>query len=215
MLVCMMLSSCTTEDYSCDPEINKWVNENIDDIHSMVREEWMEIGNISKQRGAYGAFSINQKIALWKGKFEETLDLDWTDKEYDHIKRLLNVIQTNPDWYSQDAVERIQDQKDLFAQAWLDYAVEELKWSHELIYAIAFTPERLNINKKIISAPRHYELKTKSEIVHDCDCNNPESANFHQCGTKDKTCIIGKCKEQSWKCGWLWTYPCNGMCYSR
>ena len=88
IFICVGLSSCSTDDYSCDPEINKWVSDNIDEIHSMIREEWVEINNISKQRGAYGAFTIKQKIALWRGKIEETLDLNWTIEEYAHIKKL-------------------------------------------------------------------------------------------------------------------------------
>ena len=215
IFICVGLSSCSTDDYSCDPEINKWVSDNIDEILSMIREEWVEINNISKQRGAYGAFTIKQKIALWRGKIEETLDLNWTIEEYAHIKKLSNAIQDNPDWYNQNAAEEIQDQKELFAQAWLDYAVEELNWSNELIHAIAFTPERMDLNKKIIRAPMHTELKTKSEITHECDCSNPESANFFQCDIETKDCIKGFCKETSWKCGWMWTYPCNGLCYSK
>lgn len=42
IFICVGLSSCSTDDYSCDPEINKWVSDNIDEIHSMIREEWVE-----------------------------------------------------------------------------------------------------------------------------------------------------------------------------
>lgn len=37
IFICVGLSSCSTDDYSCDPEINKWVSDNIDEIHSMIR----------------------------------------------------------------------------------------------------------------------------------------------------------------------------------
>lgn len=215
LIMCVGLFSCNTDDYSCDPVTNKWVNDNIDDIHSMNREEWIRIQDISKQRGAYGAFSIEQKIALWKGKFEEVLKLDWTPEEYIHLEMLSNSIQSNPDWYNQDAIEEIQDQKELFVQEWLDYAMEELNWSKELIYAIAFTPERIDSNKRLVHVPTRQLLKNRSEIVHECDCNLPESANFFQCGSTTKDCISGNCKETSWKCGWAWSYPCNGLCYSK
>lgn len=215
IFMCIGLSSCDIYDYSCDPEINNWVSSNIDDIRSMTRKEWVQIEDVSKQRGAYGAFSIEQKIALWKGKFEEILALKWTPKECDHIKKLINTIQANSDWFNQNATEEVQDTKELFVQAWLDYAIEDLKWSNELIYAIAFTPEKMGPDKKVIHSPIRQELKTRSEIVHECDCNIPESANFYQCGMADKDCITGNCKETGWKCGWAWSYECNGLCYSK
>lgn len=215
IFMCIGLFSCDADDYSCDPETNKWVSDNIDDIRLMARKEWVQINDISKQRGAYGAFSIEQKIALWKGKLEETLVLKWSLEEYVHIEKLTNAIQANPDWFNQNATEEIQDQKELFAQAWLDYAIEDLKWSNELIYAIAFTPERIAPDKKVVHAPIRQKLKSRSEIVHECDCNRPESANFYQCGMDTKDCRSANCKETGWKCGWAWSYACNGLCYSK
>lgn len=93
------ISACSAPTYSCDPEIDNWVTQNINRVKTLTRADWLDIDNIEYQRGAYGAFSVEQKVKLWIEKFEEALKLDWNETEYKHIKRLQEEVQNHSIWF--------------------------------------------------------------------------------------------------------------------
>ena len=106
--------------------------------------------------------------------------------------------------------------KELFMYKWIDYAANKLSWSNELIYAIAFTPERLAKDKTLTRLSNHIPMTTtRSESLPRCDCHNPESAHYISCSIEDHDCISGDCNVTTWRCGWLWSEECNGLCYQR
>lgn len=215
ILILIGASSCTEPQYSCDPQIDKWVSQNLERLKTISRAEWLDINDIEYQRGAYAAFSTEQKMKLWADKLDEVLELDWTETEYKHIDGLREGIMDHPDWHRQDCPDPDSDSKELFMYKWLDYAANQLYWPKELIYAIAFTPESIAKDKTIIRAEsvRVPLMTTRSETRPRCDCHNPESAQYYACDDQNKDCRTGNCEMTTWRCGWLWTYECNGLCY--
>mgnify|MGYP000831599280 FL=1 len=101
------ISACSAPTYSCDPEIDNWVTQNINRVKTLTRADWLDIDNIEYQRGAYGAFSVEQKVKLWIEKFDEALKLDWNETEYKHIKRLQEEVQNHSIWFQPNCLSLI------------------------------------------------------------------------------------------------------------
>lgn len=215
-----LCSSCSKEYYSCDQEVNNWVCNNLDNISKMTRKDWLEVSDVTYQRGIYNAFLVDQKINLWVGKIEELLGLNWSSAEKEHLIKLQVAIKENVNWFLVNCIEEEQDKKDMFMYQWIDYATNKLNWQKELIYSIAFTPEMVTDSKTLLSSRTESvsSIKTRSEgggWKQDCNCHNPESAQYIICGKTGDDCFIGNCTETLWGCGWLWSEGCNGLCYRR
>ena len=222
LLILLTFFSCSEEKYSCDPDVNKWVNQNMEKIKEMTRTDWLEIADISYQRGTYNAFSIDQQANLWIDKMDELLKLDWSLPEYEHLITLRTAISKNQSWFQPNKFEESEDEEDLFEYQWVDYAENKLNWKEELIYAIAYTPLSIDSNKILIQASDPStitsSIKTRSEIGQIlCDCNNPGSAHYLTCGSSSHDCLKGDdyCKERTGGCGWLWSEKCNGLCHKK
>ena len=80
------------EDYSCNKEVNQWAKSNLNEIKKMKVAEWYSINDIVYQKAAYVAFDSNQRKELWLSKLQETLKLDWTNAEKEHISKLIYLI---------------------------------------------------------------------------------------------------------------------------
>ena len=135
-------SSCQKDlTYSCDPDIDIWVKENIASIQQMTRSEFIEVNNASTQRGGYNAMTTEQKHNIWLEKLNAVITLEWTKKEVEHIESLINTIKNNLDW-----LEEIDDNNNefhLWTYKWVEYAKEVLNWRDETIYAIVGTPNNI------------------------------------------------------------------------
>jgi hypothetical protein len=225
-LMCLVLFSCSQDEemYSCDKDINAWVKENMSDISRMNRKEWLEIGDINYQRAAYRTYTAEQKQTLWIGKICEVLDnVGWTPQERKHIEALLSIVKENLKVFDSNVDQKKMDRVEVDLYRWKEYAIEELKWSPELLYALVNTPEIMTADKQIARSKNpKVRLKNGSEPAQpDCDCNasipteGSSSGNylclyvFFQCST------IAQCTETSWGCGDFWLYNCNGVCVSR
>lgn len=145
-----LCSSCSKEYYSCDQEVNNWVCNNLDNISKMTRKDWLEVSDVTYQRGIYNAFLVDQKINLWVGKIEELLGLNWSSAEKEHLIKLQVAIKENVNWFLVNCIEEEQDKKDMFMYQWIDYATNKLNWQKELIYSIAFTPEMVTDSKTLL-----------------------------------------------------------------
>ena len=111
----------------------------------------------------------------------------------------------------------IQDQKNFCSSmvGLCRWRIELVKWTNSC-NSFLLQKEWTWIRKLSSCSKWIQSFKTKSEITHECDCSNPESANFFQCDIETKDCIKRVCKRNFMeKCGWMWTYPCNGLCYSK
>lgn len=214
-----LLTSCAKPYYSCDEEVNGWVCENLEEIGKMSRKDWLKVNDISYQRGIYNAFLVDQKIDLWVEKIDELLELNWSSAGTEHLIELQVAIKDNINWFLAECTDDEQDKKDMFMYQWVDYAINKLNWKQELIFLIAFTPERVIVGNELITdgLTNFSTIKTRSEggWRQDCNCHNPESAQYLMCGKTGDDCFTGNCTVTSGGCGWLWLDGCNGLCFRR
>ena len=184
-------------------------------IEKGLRKGTVAIDDIVYQKAAYVAFDSNQRKELWLSKLQETLKLDWTNAEKEHISKLIYLIEDNSNLF--DNKVSVDDKTDLAIYQWKEYALEQLRWDHELIFSIIKTPEKLNANKKLdTSLYKTPATKNNSESDGNkqplCNCNSNESHKWFLCSLWFHKCHIGVCEVRSKDCGDLWLYECNGLC---
>ncbi len=216
-VICSVTSCAKEEVYSCDPEADQWAKSNLKVLQTFDRSEWIDIADISKQRAAYIAFNPEQRAALWEGKFDELLKMDWLEKEHAHISILLNFITENPDIFKTEKQnQEINDKIEIYLYRWKEYAKEELGWDEQTIYAVLCTPEPLN-QVKTIKKSHITTLKSGNEqpTGGSCDCNAVHSAGQIPCNYLLHKCYTGDCVFKSSGCGDLWQKSCDGKCIRR
>lgn len=233
LAVCIVSISCQEEstNYSCNSVVNRWVKDNLDDIATMTRGEFIQLNDLSLQRGVYIAFTPEQKASVWTEKIKEVLAMDWNEKEREHIEKLLIVIEQNYSWFASSSVKisKEEDQIQLFSYKWIDYAANELNWDGKLIYGIVSTPniliskdgEVLETFKPAYNASltrTRLETENTSPQAPSCDCNIGESWKFIICPVSDADLLLGNnpcialtCTKKR-SCGLLWLSECDGMC---
>lgn len=218
LVIAITVTGCSKHEeeiYSCNEDANLWAKSNLDEIKQMKVAEWHSINNIVYQRAAFVAFNVDQRKELWLSKLQETLELNWTNTEKEHIENLVCLIKDNPQIF--DDKVGVEDDTELMLHQWKEYALEQLKWDNELIFAIIKTPEKLNVNKKLnINLPKSPIVKNQSESDTDkqplCNCNSYESHKWFLCTLWFHQCHVGVCEVRTYGCGDLWAYGCNGMC---
>lgn len=212
LFVCLMLvfSSCQEEVfYSCDERVDDWVKENLDEIRTMTRNEWKNL-NEDVKKGCYVAFTQQQKVDFWKGKFIEALELDWTPEEAEHIKLMYKFVDEHPEYfdYSREKTDEEIETFEIFTYEWIEKAKQEFKWSKKTIGGLIATGHTL-IDKggAIQYTPNITMTKAPSEVK--CNC----STESNWCSIDyNIDCIAGGCEEDVNDCGTLWMYDCDGRC---
>lgn len=220
LLVCVLITGCSKDEYeeevfSCNEKANVWAKSNLQDIRQMKVAEWYSINNVAYRKAAYVAFKVDQRKELWISKLEATLKLNWTEEEKTHIEKLMSIVKYTPRLFNEKA--GVDDEVDLLLYQWKEYALEQLKWDKELIFAIITTPEKLNANKKLdMELYKSPLVKDNSEAGGDkqplCNCNHNKSHEWFLCTLWFHKCHIGVCEVRTVGCGDLWLYGCNGMC---
>jgi len=217
VVVCFVVSCEKDEFYSCDPDIDTWVKSNLVEIRDMTRADWLAIGDNDLQRAAFIAFTPDQKRALWIGKMEEVLTLDWTEQEREHLQYILEFLKVDPFIFlsKSDLDVADIDELDLILYKWEEYAKETLGWDDELLYNLVYTAKVMNINKEIDSdfaaSPR---LKDKREIPKTyCSCNtNSDCRGNGKCW--ESTDLGLKCTQSEAGCGLFHNNPCYKLCHT-
>ena len=210
MLLFLLISSCQEEKvYSCDPTVDKWVKNNLDDIQIMNRSSWKTLPEDLKG-ATFGAFTAKQKISFWEEKLTDVLTLDWNTEEREHIQKLYVMVKNHPEWFDiSNRTEAIEDEMAIAAYEWIKYAKETLQWDSKTLGAIVASGNDL-VNKsgllKISTNTYKQQISTRSE---DSSCNCNQTYDFCS-GVEDK-CKDKTCKEVDY-CGWLLLSKCNGLC---
>lgn len=219
-IVCSVASCAKEELFSCDPEANLWAKNNRTEIQQMSRESFIAIGDLVKQRAAYNAFTPNQRQALWIGKLEEVLKLDWSEQERQHIRSLLELIMVNSFIFSSERDPEAFDKIEVEIYKWTEYTQKKLGWDKKLLYALIGTPKVMNAKKEIVEINSGMSptlrLKSGNESGGKPTCNC--SMDFDLCSIGPGT---AKCREKwkgeycdwsAWGCGPLGLNNCSGVC---
>ena len=77
LVIILSLVSCNKNEviYSCNSEVNDWVNKNLYGISTMTRSEWKALDNEYKIP-VFRAFSQEQRILFWKEKIKRNVERD-------------------------------------------------------------------------------------------------------------------------------------------
>lgn len=220
VLVITLGTSCSKDvKYSCDPEVDAWAKENIEDIRTMTRTQFLDL-SVAYQQAAYSVFSADKKIDVWSAKCAELLELPWTDLEKDHINALLTLIKENDSWWYQQEranskreLEAIADEVMIKTYRWTEYAYETLGWDKDLVRAIIASPGQLMDTKGKLRTGKNelsgsILIKTRGESTCDCSRSSDWCSGYNQCG---KGCIRGN-TPYDWVCGTFLMYRCDGVC---
>ena len=140
LVIILSLVSCNKNEviYSCNSEVNDWVNKNLYGISTMTRSEWKALDNEYKIP-VFRAFSQEQRILFWKEKINDIInDYEWKEEEYNHLIELLEFINNNEDIFdfSKDFSDEQIEKIEVFSYKWVEKALNELEWNLPLIKSI-------------------------------------------------------------------------------
>lgn len=207
--------SCQQEEllYSCNEKIDSWVKSNLSYVKSMDRAEWEGVDE-SLKRGCYAAFSPQQKQHLWLGKFGEALSLDWSMEEKEHIKVLIDFVQTHLSYFdsAKEETDKEIETIEVFAYEWIKKAESQLRWNRKLIGGLVASPNSI-IDKegtlKLTHSNSDKRVKTRTETEVECNCST--SSNWCSIDIMVE-CLDVPCDVVPNDCGFLWLYDCDGRC---
>ena len=207
--------ACSEERYSCNPEVDKWVKTNLDEIQLMTRASWLTLPD-DKRVAAFIAFTPLQRQKFWENRLEEVLtsDLGWTEEERVHIEKLYNKISLNLAWFEDKRSEDIKLDFDRYVFEWVDFAEEELHWSREQVAILLATADKLATKFSIApnSSTNNKTVATRSEGGGKVDCNCNSEDNW--CTTPIPKCVknFNDCDPSDLGCGLMFSDPCDGRC---
>ena len=210
MSIC--LCSCEQETvYSCNASVDEWVHENLSDIQVMTRSEWNNLEEELKIP-AYRAFTFQQRIDFWNERCTEMLSLEWSDEEKEHITLLLNFINEHTNFlngYSSMSDEE-KNVFDLFFYQWRDKARTDFNWSDNLLRAVLASGNKLLDTKgTLLINQGNNRTSLLSDSESDCNCS--QSSDW--CTPPGWDCEdVSWCEEDTWGCGTILAYDCDGRC---
>lgn len=207
----LCFASCSNDDvfYSCDPTVDQWAKDNIEEIRTMNLDEWLEIGNPDYQRAAFVAFTPEQRFGFWLQRMDDVLSLSWSSEETAHIEEIKALLQRNAAIYQNDYSDDVRKKFDTELYVWIEKAETELGWSKELISNLITTAYPLmDTQGTVLMSPLVSVEKTRSEQKCECHVGNTV---FVAC-PNGKRCSSKPCEPVTHGCGALFTESCNGLC---
>lgn len=208
-------TACSQEEpsYSCNPQANAWVKNNIKKVRSMDRQGWKKL-DATYRLGAYRAFTPKQKLDFWKGKFQELNQMQWNSAEKIHLAKALAFIVGHADFFSdQKLTDEQLDELELFFHKWKDHAIKHFGWSEQLCNSIIADGNSV-LNKKgdIDTYDLNFQPSTPGASIgptkRDCDC----SAKADFCYGVGPCVKTSTCNETDFGCGYVWLMDCTGRC---
>ena len=133
--------------------VESWINNNLDEVLQLREFFTTNFKNELQIQEGIEKFTPFQMQALWVGKFLEVLELDWTEAERQHIRSILEFMTVNPLIFSREIeCEEVREALVMvnnWGENWGAYAINELGWDSDLLYAMVETLVVMNEDKKI------------------------------------------------------------------
>lgn len=196
----------TELEFSCDPEINKYVKNNKKSLADISLDE-LNTYDMSLQRAIFNSWDPLKKRSVWLEKLNSVLVKEELNLyEQAHISKLIDHIAK--DYYSEASLNNKPAKYSRFAGEWISFAITELNWNEEyiafIVYRLYTKPEQFY--QEISQLNDLTTSITADTETYDCNCNT--SSDFCHTGV----CSSGNCNTVV-GCGWLWSMECNGNCY--
>ncbi|MDO4957208.1 MAG: bacteriocin fulvocin C-related protein [Bacteroidales bacterium] len=210
-IVCIFtLTSCEKNViYSCNPEVNEWVQDNVQLIKKMDRTSWKKVTDIEKRAAIYVAFSPQQRKQFWIEKINEMLKMPFLPEELTHIKRLFYIIEEYPYMFENEMIETEEqkEERELVIQDWIQTGISSFGWSESFVADMVASGEELQLEggtlKKTGTGPGSVDDNPERGT---CNCDKDQF--FPWC----KFCENGTCNKQPTGCGFFLAYKCDGLC---
>ena len=103
---------------------------------TISREDFLKIQSSKEQRSVYMNLTGECKYNLWNAKFEELLQLSFTNDEKEYIKQYHNFIKENKSGLFVQPSENVLDSFAEFTDKWRETMTNKFKWSEELLYVV-------------------------------------------------------------------------------
>jgi hypothetical protein len=214
------IAGCQKDDlvYSCDPEEDAIVKENLIEIREMSRQDWLQVDNNLKTP-VYRAFASQQKQTFWVDKLNEALEAhEWNELERNHIIALRDAVSANPDWFILPHKRGSKKKFEEFEKRWENYAKDSLMWTDKQIFAVGETGAKLldksgevsfDITSPVAVNFAVVRLKSGTENSNqpDCNCTNTLGCGGDKCNKSYQIC-----KMTDGGCGFLGGSDCTGLC---
>lgn len=206
----MIMSACSSDEpkYSCNPEIDEWVKEHVDDIRLMTRADWLE-SDAEYSIPIYRAFTPEQRVNFWREKFQELKTLPWSDGEKNLIKEAESFFESHLNLFESETTTDAQlDEAEVFFYKWSETAQKNYGWSDDMIRSMVVTGDRLVDTKGKI----YQNGKTSGNVLlsttESCNCNKDSwfTCSHHQ------ACDPASCNATNSGCGFMMLYECDGLC---
>lgn len=211
LLVSTMCACSSMEEpkYSCNPDVDEWVKDNMDDIHTMTRANWLE----SEQEfhlPIYRAFTPKQRVDFWREKFNELKKLNWSKKEMSLIIEAEDFFESHLSLFGNENPSESQlDEVELFVYKWREKAQKTCSWSDEITGAIIASGEKIIDNKGHLYEKRQSVGNVLLSTSETCNCH---VESYFTCMPYENNCESADCIESSIGCGGFLLFSCDGRC---
>lgn len=214
MIAVLILTNCAKDElvYSCDPVIDRWVVDHLEEIKKMDRKTWLTYP-LEYGKPIFRAFTPEQQVEFWKDKFMEVKSLEWSAEALAHIELMEEFILNHRDFFEgKKLTDEQNDELDVFCYKWQTYAIEKLGWTKMMVVQMIMSGYPMQKYGEEAatrtSPPPGGSLDPAAKLP--CGCNLKH--DFCDDTNHAVECKKTGCSEKEKGCGWLVLQPCNGTC---
>jgi len=205
-----IMCACSMDEpkYSCNTEVDEWVKDHVDEIHSMSRANWLE-SDAEFSIPIYRAFTPEQRINFWREKFQELKALPWSTGELSLIKEAESFFESHLSLFGPNVPTDEQlDDMELFIYKWSEKAKKDYSWSDQMIASIIASGDKLLDTKGTVYQSNRSAGNILLSTSESCNCHIKSMFTCDQY----TTCEDANCDGTTLGCGGFLAWSCDGRC---
>jgi|GEM_PF-1151617 len=208
-LLFLIVTSCQEgETYCCDPEIDKFVKDNIDEFSILPRQQILDYTE-PIQKAIYRTQTPQRQFQVWREKLDFYLK-DGSEVEREHNKKLSDIL--NLKVFLNTEISQSDEFKSSINN-WQGEAID-LGYSEKRIRIMLNTLylDESEFIKKSSKNARNNSTNVEPGDKENCTCARPEGVLVEDCPFSDCAVDYQVCKRTVSGCGTWWLYNCVGTC---
>ena len=209
-----MVSCKKEKQYSCNPEINNWAQQNVDRFQIMTREQLATLP-LPLAQAAYRTLAPEKKYEFWNEKFDIVYS-QWDEPVREMIDDMKSHIDVT--WFDPDSGIIDRDYIDSWEKTMLTEWMDST--SHYLSFCTIYTEDELNALEYSAYNSDDFWIEIPSELL---KITMPSKtypgggSGFCTCKwnsycSKEEACTGTNCKKKLEGCGVGWLEPCTKVC---